>query len=1086
MMPGSSVAFLLGVPRSGTTLLSLLLNQHEKLYCPPEPWLLLGLDALGQVPPGHAADPALVAGAVAEFLGDRRAKTLNAAAHSIYQQALNESGKSIFVDKTPRYYHSLDLLSTFLPESKVILLLRNPLDVAASYKNSWEVDLPKLISRKENATGLFDYVLGFNWLMTFAEHNPVLTIHYEDLVSATASELNRIFDYLGVAGQEVSTEIDINLAGHAKASFGDQKILIDRKVHQRSVGAYKTFFSKEEIELLLGALGEDLFARLGYGRCYAQLCQDLQITPEPQECVELLEVVEDYVARRKADCENPGSLSPFEAKIDQLILQLEQIKKRNALRTKDYGEAQTDNNSLEDEQLSEIRSLNHQLVEQLNQIQLDNKQLNEQLSQIQSDNKLFNEQLNQIRDQNEQLQEQLNQIETRNKWSENDFIIPRRVGLRERLRSKLSFSKTFLKHNTYVFLWRLAKGPEKPPLPKITLVTPVFDGAESIESTLRSVLSQDYDSFEYIVVDCASRGNIREMIENIQVNEAVSGRITRISAEPDHGFYSAVARGFSSAAGDVFAYLNAGDVLEPGALSGIGEYFAENPKVSAIYHEDTVLLNGWKYPNVRVPSEVRTPHLIKHGFTFSESIFFRRDAYEAVGGVRRDLRFAGSYDFWLRLSVNRKLVKRPGHVICSRKPPEKSFTDTEAYHREAERARKDFLLTVSPIRRLIWKTQSNIPLIPKFPSRVNGEKYRLLFPTESAELPTSQLGVKEKGYSGARSPIDGKPPERLLFSSADTCVGDQEIHQIYLDTRHEIAITDSPTDMDRFDRPCEKHYALPRSIIEDPQGNSPYLGFDRRSVWEKALLELPVEKVYRAPHDAWKDRTLSEMKLVLKAAKMDVSRTLSCLVAGRFDAPLLDQIRETTSWTVSGLGTYQPAIKICREKGHQVWFGDAGSALEIVPENTNFDVVFMSQGIHRVEDPVRTLRVLRLLLAPGGVLVISTPNLDSREIDWFGPAWSHWAPPFHRYIFSRKGLLALARQAGLKPVCLRTFSNCDWSSMSLGQNQLGLAGSTRNAARFDDRTALRALRSNFWHRLIWNRLGKGDYSYLAVRDTSDD
>ncbi|MGH8552798.1 MAG: class I SAM-dependent methyltransferase [Methylococcales bacterium] len=239
-------------------------------------------------------------------------------------------------------------------------------------------------------------------------------------------------------------------------------------------------------------------------------------------------------------------------------------------------------------------------------------------------------------------------------------------------------------------------------------------------------------------------------------------------------------------------------------------------------------------------------------------------------------------------------------------------------------------------------------------------------------------------------------------------------------------------------------------------------------------------------HDAWKDQTLFELKSVLKAAKVPVDGPISCLDAGCFEGFFLDQIRDHTPWLGSGLEPNEQAVLRCREKGHRVWFGHAESALEIIPENTRFDVIFMSQSIEHMDDPVHVLRRLRLLLAPGGALAVSTPNLDSREIDWFGPTWAHWHPPYHRYIFSRKGLLALARQAGLKPVCLKTFSHCYWSSMSIAQNQFGLGGSVSHAVHFERGIAIRAMRSNFWHQVIWNRLGKGDYSFLVMRDDSDD
>ncbi len=1043
MKPGFSIAFLLGVPRSGTTLLSLLLNQHPSIYCPPEPWLLLGMDALGQVPLKHAADPPLVAVAIAEFLADRRVRALNAAAGSIYRQILEATGKSVFVDKTPRYYHSLDLVRSFLPESKVILLLRNPLDVAASYGQSWNVNLPELITRRTDSPFLFDYVLGFNRLIAFAEHNPVLMIHYEDLVASTDAEMNRIFAHLGLSGHTVSTEIAINSTEYAKTSFGDRKILTDRTVHQQSVNAYKTYFSRQELDILLGALGENLFERLGYGPCCAEVAGELNTPVPSNECVELLAVVEDYAAQRKAACEKPDSLGDLQEQLKQLTQHIDGLQDRN-------------------------------------------KALENQADQVQAGNDLLNEQLAQALERNTALDEQLHQAQARNKQLGEQIRALQHMGFRDRLRADWRYTKMFVKHRLYVALWRLANGPRKPPLPKITLVTPVFNGGEYIESTLRSVLFQDYPDLEYIIVDGASADHTLEIIERVRKDETLPNTISRIISEPDEGMYDAVAKGFSAATGEVFGYLNADDLLEAAALKRVGEYFAAHPKVSVIYHDDTVLVNAWKYPNVRQPKGIGTVDLLNQHILFQDGVFFRRQAYEAIGGIRRDLRLAGDYDLWLRLSAHCKLVRRPGHVSCFRIRPGQLSANMGAYYQEAATARRDFLRTVSPLRKLMWDRNFLIRLVRNFLKRLRVENDRLLFPIDFGNLPPPSRLLAGSEFGNPSSPIDGKPAERLLFSVPDTRFGEPEIHHIYLDTRHNIAVTHPPVGVERLDLLYRKHYSSPPTTIQEPQGSSPYRLVNHKRFWEKALLRLPVERVCRFLYDGWNDQTLAELKLVLKAAKVDIEAPLSCLDAGCFEGALLDRIRDATPWIASGLEPNEHAVERCREKGHPVWSGHAESALEIIPEHTRFDVIFLSQSIEHVGDPVNVLRRLRLLLAAGGVLVVSTPNLDSREIDWFGPTWAHWHPPYHRHIFSRKGLCALARKAGFRPVCFRTFSHCYWSSMSLAQNWVGLGGSVSHAVHFDGGIAIRAERSNFWHRLIWNRLGKGDYSFLAMRDDSDD
>lgn len=1027
MSGGAPVVFLLGVPRSGTTLLSWLLNQHQSLYCPPEPWLLLGLDALGQVPTDHVADPPLLSGAIAEFLGIARSRMLKHAALSIYQQALQQAGKPVFVDKTPRYYQALNFVQDFLPESRIIFLVRNPLDVAASFKTAWSVDLPKIISSQGDTPFLFDYILGFNYLLAFEQNHPVLRVCYENLVANPVPEMARIFDYLGLPPQASNKDLDIRETAYVRSSFGDKKILAAPRIHTQSIDSYKSVFVKGEIATLLNALGEENFSRLGYAEQYASTCEDLGISSSNEIFPQLLEVAEGYARQRQRRCSSPRSRGKLEQKIEYLNQQIEAV-------------------------------------------QIQNTNLGERLTSEQAKSGVLNEQLASSQTQNEELAQQL--------------YLLQHMGLKGRLRADFEYIRKRLKQIVQSGLWRLAQGPVVPPLPKITLVTPVLNGAQFIEATLRSVLVQSYPALEFIIVDGGSTDDTLPIIKSVQNDSTLPNKITQVISEPDQGMYDAVAKGFSQATGEVLAYLNADDLLEGGALLAVGEYFSRHPRVSVIYHEDTVLVNGWKYPNVRQPKGINTAALLDKHILFQDGVFFRRSAYQAIGGLRRDLKLAGDYDLWLHLSGKFKFVRRSGHVSCFRVRQDQLSENMKCYYQEVDRSQSDFLAKASRLQKMRWQAQEKYRCLRTF-IRIFSTNSRLFFPIDFGNLPPPPVTLAGTEYGQAVSPIDGKPAERLLFSTPDTRFGDKVINHIYLDTRHSIAVTYPPVQFSELDRLYRQHYSAPPLAIQGSEGPSPYRQFNGKRLWERALLRLPVEKFARFLPNCWLNNTLNELTSVLRISRVDVNSSLQMLDVGCFEGLLLDEIAAQKSWQAYGLESNSQAVEIAQSKGHCVWRGYAEAAVEIIPEVHQFDVIFMGQSIEHVDNPGQSLRRLRLLLAPGGVLVLSTPNLDSRQIDWFGPTWAHWHAPYHRYIFSRKGLFALARHAGLQPVCFKTFSHCYWTAMSVMQNSLGLGGSVSHAVNFDPPLKRRAQRINFWQQLFWNRAGKGDYCFLVMRDGAD-
>src|SRR4029077_18858650 len=108
----------------------------------------------------------LIGQSVSEFCdADTTVAASRAFASTLYNRRLETAGKNVFVDKTPRYYHILPFVRRTFNDAKWIWLQRNPLDVAASYKNSWKVNLAELLNGESDYPAWsFDLVIGLERL----------------------------------------------------------------------------------------------------------------------------------------------------------------------------------------------------------------------------------------------------------------------------------------------------------------------------------------------------------------------------------------------------------------------------------------------------------------------------------------------------------------------------------------------------------------------------------------------------------------------------------------------------------------------------------------------------------------------------------------------------------------------------------------------------------------------------------------------------------------------------------------------------------------------------------------------------------
>jgi glycosyltransferase involved in cell wall biosynthesis len=180
---------------------------------------------------------------------------------------------------------------------------------------------------------------------------------------------------------------------------------------------------------------------------------------------------------------------------------------------------------------------------------------------------------------------------------------------------------------------------------KISIITVVYNGANTLADCIRSVLGQDFCNKEYIIIDGASTDGTMQVISEF------SDKISIVRSEPDAGIYDAMNKGIALASGDVIGILNADDfyngnqvlskvaaeLAKPGKAGCYGDLVYVDAAIpgkttrkwiSGSYKQDSFLW-GWMPPH--------------------PTLFLRKEVYQEFGNFRLDMGSAADYEFMLRI-----------------------------------------------------------------------------------------------------------------------------------------------------------------------------------------------------------------------------------------------------------------------------------------------------------------------------------------------------------------------------------------------------------------------------------------------------
>lgn len=205
---------------------------------------------------------------------------------------------------------------------------------------------------------------------------------------------------------------------------------------------------------------------------------------------------------------------------------------------------------------------------------------------------------------------------------------------------------------------------------RVSIVLPVYNGADYVAESIKSVLTQTYSEWELIIVNDCSTDETLTICERFAAEDA---RIKFISNEINQKLPNSLNIGFSEAKGDYFTWTSDDNIYKPNALETMVNCLESDPKAVMVYSDYTTIDSEG---NVGETVVLKDPEYNVTGNMCGACFLYTAEIAEKVGKYDCALFLAEDYDYWIRMLTLGKMIHIP-EILYFYRYHDKSLTETK-------------------------------------------------------------------------------------------------------------------------------------------------------------------------------------------------------------------------------------------------------------------------------------------------------------------------------------------------------------------------------------------------------------------------